>query len=87
MLNHAIKLANALDKLLKIYAMSTAFCFLFDLIDMIIQLVRLGRTDDVYSDAMMLTCTCLLIVTDIYYALWIGHLQIRMPKAVTEKIA
>ena len=70
---------NSLENLLKMYFIMTICCVIGDLADFIIQAVRFGRVNEGFSALALLTTTMVFLLCDVYYILWIAHVQMKLP--------
>ena len=68
--------------LLQCYCIVTLFCASFDFLEFIIQYIRFGKFGDAHSCLFMLALTCIFVLLDLFYLLWIFQAKEKLPKDI-----
>ncbi|CDW85965.1 UNKNOWN [Stylonychia lemnae] len=82
-----IGFATNMESNLKLYFVFTIICILMDFIEFVIQLIRFGRDGDEFSDMVMMATTCLYLIIDFFYFLWVLQQRHKFPPSIEQYVS
>ena len=81
------KLLDAIEGLLRLYAMLTIFALFCDIVQIVLQAWRFDRTSDEFAEIGLLMLTICFFGTDLHFIGWVAHLQLRLPRELGQQIS
>ena len=75
-----IDYTDSCKRLLLAYGALTGLCFIFDLVEFLIQYIRFGYNGDEHSVLSMLFLTLIFLGLDLYYVAWVLQAKGKFPR-------